>query len=757
MLKKLTLLLLITVMMCFCCVSFSASAKESTMDILEVLCEKYPAGKYWNHSAKKDNNPDGVTDTPCAHGTSAHGGSCSWTSSCLCNKFDRSTQCMGYAHKIAYDICGKSPRDEFTKITKLNAEDLRVGDVIRYRGNRHSLCVVGVKGDKIAFTDANWDHNCGIRWGVMDISDITGFTYVLHLEGNSRKNTDLDFFEKAEDENPEQETTKPDEEKPTEKPSEKPSEPEATVKPEEEKDDCEIWKTSKSAVINVRKKHDITSEIVGKIKLDSEFEVTEKYYDGTYLWGKVSYGDIKGWSAINYASYVEGSYEKLAVTNSSLKFDSCEGITFKWNKLEGASGYKLYIYDSKKKKIKEYSVSSNSKKISVDKAGTYYVKVSAVNEMVESWSIDSEREAFTTKLKKVALKSISLNKKSLSLNNGSSSTLKVKLNPSNSTQKEFKWTSGNTKVATVSSSGKVTAKSIGTVTITCTSKSDSSIKAKCKVTVKPGKVKISQDIYQTTAKKVVFSWEKLSKCDSYLVYKYNGKKKKYEQVASTTGNYYTHEGLKSQTKYFFIVKGVAKIDGKKVTGQSTKITCYTDPPAVTDIKQSAADSKSVTLKWKKIEKASYYVVYKYNNEKKDYDRVADPKKNKYVCKMSANEKAKFLIYAVIKTDIGYFNSASSKQFTATAGPKTPSVTATAGKKSVKLTWKKIDKATRYDVYRLKGDRFVRIAKVSADKLSYTDKDLKSGKSYTYNVKAINMKSKPTTASSHSERVKVKAK
>jgi len=56
--------------------------------------------------------------------------------------------------------------------------------------------------------------------------------------------------------------------------------------------------------------------------------------------------------------------------------------------------------------------------------------------------------------------------------------------PSTATNQEFTWTSSNKNVATVSSSGKVTAKEAGTTIITVKSKANSSAEATCKVTVK---------------------------------------------------------------------------------------------------------------------------------------------------------------------------------------------------------------------------------------------------------------------------------
>ena len=165
-----------------------SEAADDTMSTLASLVEKFPDGKYWNNVDKGKNNPDGVTSKPCA----SHRG-CAWNKACDCNNFDNAIQCMGYAHKIAYEITGVMPRNNFVKVNTLKASSLRVGDIIRYRWDGHSLCVTGVSGNKISFTDCNWVGRCQIRWGVMDISDIQGFNYVYRLEGNNRKNSDLDF------------------------------------------------------------------------------------------------------------------------------------------------------------------------------------------------------------------------------------------------------------------------------------------------------------------------------------------------------------------------------------------------------------------------------------------------------------------------------------------------------------------------------------------------------------------------------------
>ncbi|MGN0468537.1 MAG: Ig-like domain-containing protein [Acutalibacteraceae bacterium] len=80
------------------------------------------------------------------------------------------------------------------------------------------------------------------------------------------------------------------------------------------------------------------------------------------------------------------------------------------------------------------------------------------------------------------VKSISLSAKSKTLDIASKYTLKASINPKNASDDTVKWSSSNTKVAKVNSSGVVTAVSKGTATITAKS-NDGGFTAKCTVKV----------------------------------------------------------------------------------------------------------------------------------------------------------------------------------------------------------------------------------------------------------------------------------
>lgn len=87
------------------------------------------------------------------------------------------------------------------------------------------------------------------------------------------------------------------------------------------------------------------------------------------------------------------------------------------------------------------------------------------------------------KTKALAVTGVSLNKTTLALKTGTSETLVATVAPSNATNKGVEWSSGDAKIATVDSAGKVTAVANGSADITVKTK-DGGKTAVCKATVK---------------------------------------------------------------------------------------------------------------------------------------------------------------------------------------------------------------------------------------------------------------------------------
>ncbi len=90
----------------------------------------------------------------------------------------------------------------------------------------------------------------------------------------------------------------------------------------------------------------------------------------------------------------------------------------------------------------------------------------------------------------VPVTKIDLDKTSATIKDNENIQLNATVSPSNATNKSVTWSSSNTKVATVTSSGRVYGVSEGTATITCTSAENSKISKTCKVTVKSSKIPV---------------------------------------------------------------------------------------------------------------------------------------------------------------------------------------------------------------------------------------------------------------------------
>ena len=121
------------------------------------------------------------------------------------------------------------------------------------------------------------------------------------------------------------------------------------------------------------------------------------------------------------------------------------------------------------------TVNAEGKVTAVSK-GTATIKAEAKN--------GSGKYASCSVTVKRPVSSIQLNKTSIAIYNGKTEALTATVIPSDANNTAVTWTSSNTSVATVSSSGVVTGKSKGTATITVTAKDGNGAQATCAVEVK---------------------------------------------------------------------------------------------------------------------------------------------------------------------------------------------------------------------------------------------------------------------------------
>lgn len=144
-----------------------------------------------------------------------------------------------------------------------------------------------------------------------------------------------------------------------------------------------------------------------------------------------------------------------------------------------------------------------------------------------------------------------------------------KLNAKTNGNGKLTYTSSNKKVATVSSSGTVSLKGTGKVTITVKAAATSSYKAASKkitITVKPKKQAVS--VSKKIKRQLTFKWKKDKQASGYeLVYSTNKKfTHKTIRRKSQSKTSYTLKGLKKGRVYYVKVRSFKTVNGKRIYG-----------------------------------------------------------------------------------------------------------------------------------------------------------------------------------------------
>ncbi len=178
----------------------------------------------------------------------------------------------------------------------------------------------------------------------------------------------------------------------------------------------------------------------------------------------------------NLQDFNDVDYYKINIAQpSSLK------IQFIHAEETGSVGWDITLYSIDNQKITQFRSYADditnlySKEVRLTH-GTYYIKV------VQGY-VSSDIDYKLKVLMGNQVKSVKLNKSSLTLYNGKTFKLDASINPSNAYNKKVAWKSTNPKIALVSSNGIVKGISKGTAYITV-STVDGYKTAKCKVLVK---------------------------------------------------------------------------------------------------------------------------------------------------------------------------------------------------------------------------------------------------------------------------------
>ncbi len=289
--------------------------------------------------------------------------------------------------------------------------------------------------------------------------------------------------------------------------------------------------------------------------------ITEEYRYKHWKWGEWS-----AWTDIAVAPSEDREVQKRAVYRYKCLEQTISGRTA-FTKTYGSKPFSLGA--SAKTKLSYKSSNTDIATVSSDgvvtlkKAGTVKITVTAAE------------NAQYRRASKVVTITVGKGKQSISGKTGISKTFGSKpfsLGASAKTKLTYK--TSNKKIATVSSTGRVTVKNPGKAKITVKAAETGKYKAASKIVTINVKLKTpTLNAKKIGKKKVKLSWSKVPGATKYEIYMYDAKKKKFVKQIAKKANQRTavHRGMKAGKAYKYKVRACRVVDGKKVYSAFSKV------------------------------------------------------------------------------------------------------------------------------------------------------------------------------------------
>ncbi len=248
---------------------------------------------------------------------------------------------------------------------------------------------------------------------------------------------------------------------------------------------------------------------------------------------------------------------------------------------------------------------------------------------------------------------------------------------------------------------------------------------------------------------VKLTWNKVNGAAKYRVY-YKGRKG-WTRMVDTTSTSYIDKDVSSGRNYTYTVRCISA-DGKSFTsGYDSKGTTvkYIAAPEISKLENV---NGGVKITWNKVSGAAKYRVY-YKGSK-GWTRMVDTTSTSYIDKdVSSGRNYTYTVRCISADGKSFTSGYDSKGTTIKyiAAPEISKLENVNG--GVKITWNKVSGAAKYRVYYKGSKGWTRM--VDTTSTSYIDKDVSSGRNYTYTVRCISADGKSFTSGYDSKGTTIK--
>ena len=252
----------------------------------------------------------------------------------------------------------------------------------------------------------------------------------------------------------------------------------------------------------------------------------------------------------------------------------------------------------------------------------------------------------------------------------------------------------------------------------------------------------------TVPSEFILSWTRAAGAYKYQVKTYDESTNKWISLGTTKSNKFTVTEPYSTEERQYKVRAFKLIGTEKIYGAYSSIVTFgVSLTKVSGLTQTAASTKSVTIKWNQLSTAAGYYIYMYNENKQEWAQV------KVLSGIgSVSTKITGLDYSTVyKFKVQGYSSEnevivplvkSSTLKAATSPKKAGGLKYTkATPKTITLTWKVVDKVSGYQIlrYNTSQQKYEVCETVSGKKHnSATVNGLKQGTKYKFKVQAYKL-------------------
>lgn len=250
-------------------------------------------------------------------------------------------------------------------------------------------------------------------------------------------------------------------------------------------------------------------------------------------------------------------------------------------------------------------------------------------------------------------------------------------------------------------------------------------------------------VTSSTATNVTVKWETVSGANGYKVMRKADGSKTWSTIGTTNSKKlsYTDKKVNCGVKYHYTVRAYRNVSKKPVLGSynsnGLEIMTIPDRPVVS---VSSANYNKLNVSWSRSNGATGYKVYRkvVNGTYKLIRNISGGAATGFADTVECGTEYYYYVTAYVinnKVEYGSFDSEAVKGKAVPQTVKLGSPSTTKGQ--AKINWSTVSGATGYYVYSKTGNSgYKLIADVKGGNVkSYTDKNVVSGKKYTYTVKA----------------------